>query len=67
MNQELIRQLSQESLAVPDTLDDVTVGDIPTKYFDYKNQVPVFGFAVDADYKDFKMAYKLCKEVKEIE
>ena len=50
---------------IPDTIQNVTMGDIPMKYFEPKNQYPTPNASIDADFKDFRKALSLIRTVKE--
>ena len=57
--------LSQKDLPFPGTLDNVDVGDIPMKYFEPMDALPMGSFCIDAEFKDFKQAVHLIRNVTE--
>ena len=46
-------------------MNDVSVGDIPMKYFKPRMQYPTFSFCIDAEFSDFRKALNLIKTVKD--
>ena len=43
------------------------MGDIPMKYFRQREQIPIAGMCMDADFKDFRKALHYIRKTKETE
>ena len=56
---------TKSQFMLPDAVNNVTMGDIPWKYFKPQTQYPTFGLSIDADFCDFRKALNLIKTVKE--
>lgn len=52
---------------LPDAVENVSMGDIPWKYFQPMTQYPTFGSSIDATFSDFQKAHHLIRTVKERE
>lgn len=50
---------------IPDPVRNVTMGDIPYKYFKPTIQYTAFGSSIDANFSDFRKAFNLINTVKE--
>ena len=56
---------TKSQFMIPDAVQNVTMGDIPWKYFQPTIQYSAFGSSIDADFSDFRKALNLIKTVKE--